>query len=77
MPVIESCGNMEKGSSIFIQGIPFWGGGPGVMQGDDQSSYGHLSAMDPTTGAIKWRYVDEYPLVGRRACHRGRVRVYG
>jgi glucose dehydrogenase len=55
---------MEKGASVFIQGIPFWGGGPGVMQGDDQSSYGHLSAIDPTTGAIKWRYVDDYPLVG-------------
>jgi alcohol dehydrogenase (cytochrome c) len=64
VPVIESCGKMEKGVSVFIQGIPFWGGGPGVMQGDDQSSYGHLSAIDPTTGAIKWRYVDEYPLVG-------------
>jgi alcohol dehydrogenase (cytochrome c) len=64
VPVIESCGKMEKGASVFIQGIPFWGGGPGIMQGDDQSSYGHLSAIDPTTGAIKWRYVDEYPLVG-------------
>ncbi|MGH7963721.1 MAG: PQQ-dependent dehydrogenase, methanol/ethanol family [Candidatus Binatia bacterium] len=64
VPVVESCGKMEKSVSVFIQGIPFWGGGPGVTQGDDQSSYGHLSAIDPTTGAIKWRYVDEYPLVG-------------
>ena len=64
VPVIESCGKMEKATAIFIQGIPFWGGGPGAMQGDDQSSYGHLSAIDPTTGSIKWRYVDDYPLVG-------------
>ncbi|MGE0822865.1 MAG: pyrroloquinoline quinone-dependent dehydrogenase [Candidatus Binatia bacterium] len=64
VPVIESCGKMEKAVSTFIQGIPFWGGGPGVMQGDDQSSYGHLSAIDPTTGAVKWRYKDDYPLVG-------------
>lgn len=64
VPVIESCGKMEKASSVFIQGIPFWGGGPGATQGDDQSSYGHLSAIDPTSGAIKWRYKDEYPLVG-------------
>ncbi|MBI3796827.1 MAG: PQQ-dependent dehydrogenase, methanol/ethanol family [Deltaproteobacteria bacterium] len=64
VPVIESCGKMEKSTAIFIQGIPFWGGGPGAMQGDDQSSYGHLSAIDPTTGSIKWRYVDDYPLVG-------------
>lgn len=64
VPVIESCGKMEKAAATFIQGIPFWGGGPGKTEGDDQSSYGHLSAVDPSTGAIKWRYVDEYPLVG-------------
>jgi len=64
VPVIESCGKMEKSTSVFIQGIPFWGGGPGATQADDQSSYGHLSAIDPTTGSIKWRYVDDYPLVG-------------
>jgi alcohol dehydrogenase (cytochrome c) len=64
IPVIESCGKMEKGAAIFIQGMPFWGGGPGVMQSEDHSSYGHLTAIDPTTGAIKWRYVDEYPMVG-------------
>ncbi|TMA57863.1 MAG: PQQ-dependent dehydrogenase, methanol/ethanol family [Deltaproteobacteria bacterium] len=64
VPVIESCWQMKQSTSVFIQGIPFWGGGPGATQADDQSSYGHLSAIDPTTGAIKWRYVDEYPLVG-------------
>ncbi len=64
VPVIESCGKMEKAAATFIQGIPFWGGGPGKTEGDDQSSYGHLSAVDPSSGAIKWRYVDEYPLVG-------------
>jgi len=64
VPVIESCWQMKQSASVFIQGIPFWGGGPGATQADDRSSYGHLSAIDPTTGAIKWRYVDEYPLVG-------------
>ncbi|MGE0682146.1 MAG: pyrroloquinoline quinone-dependent dehydrogenase [Candidatus Binatia bacterium] len=64
VPVIESCGKMEKAAAVFIQGNPFWGGGPGTTQGNDGSSYGHLSAIDPTTGKIKWRYKDEYPLVG-------------
>jgi alcohol dehydrogenase (cytochrome c) len=64
VPVIESCGKMEKAAAVFIQGNPFWGGGPGTTQGNDGSSYGHLSAVDPTTGKIKWRYKDEYPLVG-------------
>lgn len=64
VPVIESCGKMEKATSVFIQGVPFWGGGPGDTQADDGSSYGHLSAIDPTTGEVKWRYKDDYPLVG-------------
>ena len=49
---------------MFIQGIPYWGGSPGITQADDQSSYGHFSAIDPTTGAIKWRHTEAYPLLG-------------
>ena len=64
LPVVESCFQMLKGTATFIQGIPFWGGGFGQTEGDDQSSYGHLSAVDVSTGAIKWRYKDDYPLVG-------------
>ncbi|MGH8595936.1 MAG: pyrroloquinoline quinone-dependent dehydrogenase [Gammaproteobacteria bacterium] len=64
VPVIESCGKMEKQVAVFVNGTPFWGGGPGVMQGEDGSSYGHLSAIDPATGKIKWRYQEEWPLVG-------------
>lgn len=64
VPVIESCGKMEKETTVFNNGVPYWGGSPGVTQAADQSSYGHLSAISPTTGKIAWRYVDDYPLVG-------------
>lgn len=64
VPVIESCMEMKKAAAVFVQGIPYWGGGPGTTQGDDGSSYGHLSAIDPSTGAIRWQYKDDYPLVG-------------
>jgi alcohol dehydrogenase (cytochrome c) len=64
VPVVESCWQMKKAAATFIQGIPFWGGGPAATQGDDQSSYGHFSAIDPTTGAIKWRHTEAYPLLG-------------
>jgi alcohol dehydrogenase (cytochrome c) len=64
VPVIESCMKMKKAAAMFIQGIPFWGGGWDATEGDDQSSYGHFSAIDPTTGAIKWRHHEEYPLLG-------------
>ena len=64
VPTIESCSKMEKTVTVFVNGQPFWGGGPGVMQGEDGSSYGHISAIDPATGEIKWRYEDPYPFVG-------------
>ena len=48
---------MIKAKALFIQGIPYWGGGPGKSQGDDNSSYGHLAAIDPRlvkqNGAIR------------------------
>lgn len=64
VPTIESCGRMEKAKSIFIKGIPFWGGGPGQTQGDLGVAYGHVSAIDPTSGEVKWRYKDEWPMMG-------------
>jgi alcohol dehydrogenase (cytochrome c) len=64
VPVIESCGKMEKQVAVFVNGTPFWGGGPGETQGEDGSAYGHLSAIDPATGKIKWRYKDRWPMVG-------------
>ena len=64
VPVIESCMEMLKAKATFIRGIPYWGGGPGKTQGDDGSSYGHLAAIDPTSGETKWRYIDDYPLMG-------------
>lgn len=64
VPVIESCGKMEKESVVFVGGAPFWGGGPGLTQGETGEAYGHLSALDPVTGEIAWRYEDPWPLVG-------------
>jgi len=47
VPVIESCLQMKKSAAMFIQGIPYWGGGPGATQGEDQSSYGHFLRYRP------------------------------
>ncbi|MGE0822866.1 MAG: PQQ-dependent dehydrogenase, methanol/ethanol family [Candidatus Binatia bacterium] len=73
VPVIESCMQMKKATATFIQGIPYWGGGWNGAQGDDQSSYGHFSAIDPTTGAIKWRHTEDYPLLGGTLATAGGV----
>ena len=64
VPVVESCGKMEKQETVFQHGQPFWGGGPGVMQAEDGLAYGHLSAYDPTTGERKWTLKDKWPMVG-------------
>jgi alcohol dehydrogenase (cytochrome c) len=64
VPVVESCGKMEKQEAVFVNGTPFWGGGPGVMQAEDGSAFGTLSALEPATGKIKWVYKDQWPMVG-------------
>ncbi|MBM4226391.1 MAG: PQQ-dependent dehydrogenase, methanol/ethanol family [Gammaproteobacteria bacterium] len=73
VPVVESCGKMEKQEAVFVNGTPFWGGGPGVMQGEDGSAYGHLSAIDAATGKIAWRYKDKWPMVGGTLATAGGV----
>ena len=64
VPVVESCGKMEKQETVFAHGQPFWGGGPGIMQAEDGLAYGHLSAFDPSTGQRKWTLKDKWPMVG-------------
>lgn len=64
IPTVESCGKMEKETAVFLNGTPFWGGGPGVTEGEDGASWGTVVATDPATGKIKWRYKDDYPMVG-------------
>jgi alcohol dehydrogenase (cytochrome c) len=63
VPTVESCGKMEKETAVFVNGTPFWGGGPGVMEAEDGSSYGTLSALDPASGQVAWRYKDDYPML--------------
>jgi len=72
VPVVEACGKMEKQEAVFVNGTPFWGGGPGEMH-SEEDSYGHFSAIDTSTGKIKWRYKDEWPLVGGTLATAGGV----
>ncbi len=73
VPVIESCGKMEKQAAVFLNGTPFWGGGPGEMQAANGLAYGHFSAYDPLTGERKWSWKDEYPMVGGTLATAGGV----
>ncbi len=64
VPVIESCAKMVKEEAVFVHGTPFWGGGPGVTEAETGTAYGVLSAVDPASGKVVWKYRDKYPLVG-------------
>ena len=64
VPTIESCLALVKEGGAFKRGDVFLGGSIGDTDGTTLKSYGHLSAIDPESGNIKWRYRDKYPLVG-------------
>ncbi|MGE0483918.1 MAG: pyrroloquinoline quinone-dependent dehydrogenase [Gammaproteobacteria bacterium] len=64
VPSIESCAKMVKEEIVFVHGQPFWGGGPGVTEGETGEAYGRLVAIDPATGETAWKYRDDYPMVG-------------
>lgn len=64
VPSIESCTKPEVSPTEFEEGEPYWGGGPGITEADDGSSYGILVAIDALTGKISWRYEDSYPFFG-------------
>ncbi len=63
IPVIESCQLMQKGISIYVAGQPFMGGTPIPVDVTDDSNYGHVSAIDYQTGEVRWRYMDEEPMM--------------
>ena len=64
VPTIESCLALVKEGGAFKRGDVYLGGSIGDTDGTTLKSYGHLSAIDPESGKIKWRYRDKYPLVG-------------
>ena len=63
VPSVESCGKMVKEHMTFMQGVPFWGGGPGETEGQVGDAYGTVTAVDPVTGIIRWSYKNDYPIM--------------
>ncbi|MEE2777571.1 MAG: PQQ-dependent dehydrogenase, methanol/ethanol family [Acidobacteriota bacterium] len=77
VPVIESCMMFRKGIVVFVEGIPFMGGEPVAVDTMAGKSYGHLSAIDVSTGETKWRYEDPYPMMAGVLSTAGGVVVTG
>ena len=63
IPVIESCNQMEKGLSVFVEGNQYTGGTFIPVDAQDGSAYGHISAIDYQTGEVVWRYKDPEPIM--------------
>ena len=64
VPVIESCMSLAKEEAGMHPGDPSFGGSLGDSFATLGKAYGHLTAIDPASGKIKWRYRDDYPMIG-------------
>lgn len=64
VPSVEACMHFVKGVVISVKGIPMLGGMPSPIDVAAGKDYGLLTAIDVTTGEIKWRYKDPDPMMG-------------
>ena len=64
IPVVESCQLYQKGIVAFAKGQPFMGGAPIPLDVQNGTAHGHLSAIDIHTGEVRWRYMDDDPMMG-------------
>jgi alcohol dehydrogenase (cytochrome c) len=64
VPVIESCQQYQKGIVAFVKGQPFMGGLPIGVDVATGKAHGHISAIDVSTGEVRWRFMDPNPMMG-------------
>jgi alcohol dehydrogenase (cytochrome c) len=73
IPAIEACQYFVKGIAIFSEGAPFMAGTPDTIDASQGKAYGHVSAVDVQTGAIRWRYRDRFPMMAGAVSTAGGV----
>ncbi len=64
VPTIESCQYFVSALSIYIEGAPFNGGTPVMLDSGEGKAYGHVTAYDVAKGEVRWRYRDPQPMMG-------------
>ena len=64
IPTIESCQYFVTAESIYIEGAPFNGGTPVMLDSAEGKAYGHVTAYDVAKGEVRWRYRDAEPMMG-------------
>ncbi len=77
VPAIEACQQYQKGLAVHVEGQPFMGGMPLTADVEADTDYGHVSAIDPTTGTVRWRFRDQDPMAGGVVATAGGVMITG
>ncbi len=70
---IESCQAFAKGISVYVEGTPYLGGLPELVDAEAGKSYGNFVAIDATTGDVKWRARDPHPMMAGALSTKGGV----
>ena len=66
VPSLELCGSYHQGRVFYIKGLPYVGSGMTAEkeEGGDMIMWGHISAIDISTGEVKWRHKTNFPQWG-------------
>jgi alcohol dehydrogenase (cytochrome c) len=59
-PVVEQCGVFTTKETEFKESMPYWGGG---VENRGIEGWGHVKAIDPTTGREVWSWKAEHPML--------------
>ncbi len=70
---IESCQSFAKGISVFVEGMPYLGGLPELVDAQAGKSYGNFVAIDASTGDVRWRARERHPMMAGSLSTRGGV----
>jgi alcohol dehydrogenase (cytochrome c) len=74
VPAVDWCGTFKLADDVrFVPGAPYMGG----TYAPDAANQGWLTALDASTGAIKWRYRSPRPMVAAVTTSDGGVVMTG
>jgi len=74
VPSVDWCGTFKRAEEVrFTPGVPYMGG----SYAPDATSQGWVTAVDASTGAVKWRYRSPRPMVAAVTTSAGGVVMTG
>jgi len=63
IPAIESCQTFQKGVAAHVKGMPYVAGLPNGVDAVAGKAWGHVSAIDVSSGEIRWRHREDLPVM--------------